>query len=149
MAKKKRRTSGEGMRDKAAFAVWTDDGWTVDIDAAKARVDDYLTTAQQEGRFSVAGLCLALGIMRDTLHMWRRGYACTDDEGDADVLPNERLALIAETGLLHIQKHWEEDGSSGVQSKYVKMLESSGALGEKPQGMAAPLDMGTLGKYCK
>ena len=150
MAKRKTRMSGVGMNETTAFAVWTDDGWTMDLSAVQARIEEYLGTASEEGKFSIAGLCIALGVARETLLMWRRGYASASDEGDGDVAPNERLAQLADTGLLHIQKHWEEDGSSGVQSKYVKMLESSGALGDASQPQAiAPFDMGSLKKFCK
>jgi len=147
--KKVKRISGMDMRREAPYAKADGNGrWSVDVDAVRARVNAYITKAEEKGQFSLSGLCLALEIPRETLAFWRSGYACEEDAEDAQVSPNEALRHCAEMGVLRVQQYWEESNQSSVQSKYVKMLEDSGALGGK-RGNAhfEAFDLGSLDQY--
>lgn len=152
MAKSKTRASGGELRSAAAYANKVDSGaYEVDIDGIQEAIDDYLSQARESGKYSVAGLCITLGVTRETLDAWRGGYFEVSDVHDDTVTHNEKLSRCLEMGILHIERYWEECDKSAVQSKHVKMLERSGAFEEKAKrGIGTPpFDMGSLKKFCK
>ena len=152
MAKGKTRVSGCGIEKEAAYLAEVDGGvFEVSIELIQGEIDDYLTEAQESGKYSVAGLCIKLKITRERLDAWRGGYFIASDVHDESVLQNEELLLCIEMGILHIERYWEECDKSAVQSKHVKMLERSGAFEEKKKrGIGTPpFDLGGLKKFSK
>jgi hypothetical protein len=152
MAKGKTRISGCEMTTAAAYASEVNgEGFEVNIDEIKEVIDDYLTEAQELGKYSVAGLCITLGVTRETLDSWRSGNFFAKDVHDDSVTQNEGLMQCIEMGILHIERYWEECDKSAVQSKHVKMLERSGAFEEKrKRGIGTPpFDLGGLKKFSK
>lgn len=152
MAKRKTRISGCELRVAQEYAKKEEDGrYGVSVSEIEKQLEDYLNEAQESGKYSVAGLCISLGITRERLDAWREGYFDIEDVYDELVIRNEKLATCIEMGLLHIQRFWEECDKSAVQSKHVKMLERSGAFEEKKTRSIAtpPFDLGLLQKYSK
>ncbi len=152
MAKSKTRVSGCEMQSAAAYANEADGGnYEVSTGEIQGAIDDYLSEARESGKYSVAGLCITLGVTRETLDAWRGGYFAVSDVHDDTVTHNEKLALCMQMGILHIERYWEECDKSAVQSKHVEMLERSGAFEEKAKrGIGTPpFDMGSLKKFCK
>lgn len=153
MAKRRTRVSGCDMNRQMGYAKKTADGlWTMDVGEVDAYVKEYVAEAEETGRYSIAGMCIALGVTRETLQQWRSGYVSARDAMDTDVLPNEELATCIAMGELHIERHWEECDKSAVQSKYVKMLGRAGVFDEaegRSTQISPPFDMGSLKKYCK
>lgn len=148
MAKRKQRISGFGLKERAAYAAQTDGVWNADIGAIRRCIDAYIGGAAEAGKYSLAGLCIALKITRERLALWRSGYFCEQDMADAGVSPNTELAECVEMGLLHIQQHWEE--SDKPSSLYLKQLEATGALGEAAAPSARPpFDLGRLKKFAR
>jgi len=150
MTKKKTRVSGTMMKDGGgcAFVVRTQNAWEMDIAAVKKRLETYLDEAAESGRYSIAGLCIALGIPRSQLALWREGYVSAADFRDTAVLPNAKLSRCVEMALLHIQRYWEErDKPSSMD---LKQLEATGALSENaPLAVLPPFDLGRLKKYAR
>ena len=152
MAKRKTTISGCGLQKAAAYTKEAQDGeMEVDIDEIQGAIDEYLTQAEQSGKYSVAGLCIKIGIMREGLDAWRAGYFLAGDVNDEGVVQNDKLMMCIEMGILHIERYWEECEKSSVQSKHVKMLERSGAFVEKKKNGIGkpPFDLGGLKKFSK
>ena len=151
MSRSKKRISGVGLMAAGAFAARDEDGtWRIDLGAVSARLSQYLEEAHKKGVYSPAGLFLCLGVTREVFALWRQGYVCAADKHDANTLPNEALIECADIAMLHIERYWEECEKSGVQTKMVKMMEQSGALGTKPEQAAVPeFELGGLGKYSR
>ena len=152
MAKKKRRISGCGLEIKKPYSCRMKNGsYEVCIEEIKKQTDKYITSAQETGVYSIAGLCIELGITRQILDAWRDGYFTAEDINDDSVTRNGGLARCIEMVILHIERFWEECDKSAVQSKHVKMLERSGAFEpKKARGIGTPpFDLGTLGKLSK
>ena len=85
------------------------------------------------------------------LGRWGGGYRNGQEAADKAIKPDAVLAHCVEMAILHIERYWEENEKSGVQAKYVKMLEECGAIGGGKTGQThyEPFDMGSLCKYCK
>lgn len=148
MANRKKCVSGMELGSEAAFTTQADGVWNVDISAVRGRIDAYLGEAAQAGKYSLSGLCIALGITRSRLALWRGGYFAAEDMADSAVLRNEALAEAVEMGLLHIQQYWEESDKPGTLC--VKQLEATGALGEcAPPSAKPPFDLGRLKKFAQ
>lgn len=154
MTKKKRRISGVGMGEanllSTAYLIKEEKSYDIDSCAISTRIDKYIGEA--DGKLSISGLCIELGITRQMLELWRLGYVQSEDEADIGVLPNEALAHCVAMGELAIHQYWEECDKPGVQTKHVKMLENAGVIGNaKNAKMKAtpPFDLGSLGKYSK
>lgn len=146
MSKRKTRVSGTQLKEEGLYTVQSDSGWNMDIDAVKRRINVYLKDAAETGKYSISGLCIALEVPRSVLGLWREGYVCEQDAGNAAVLANEALSCCVEMALLHIQRYWEE--ADKPSSLNVKQLEATGALGESAPACAMPpFDMGRLKKY--
>ena len=150
MAKKKRRVSGTMMKEAGgcAYVLQEQGMWHVDLDAVSQRLDAYLKEAAESGKYSISGLCIALGVTRSLLALWREGYICEADARDAAAVPNENLSRRIEMAMLHVQRYWEErDKPSSMD---LKQLEATGALSESaPLGAAPPFDIGRLKKYAQ
>jgi hypothetical protein len=130
------------------YAAERDGKWHIDLNAVKARIDAYLMEAAEAGRYSISGLCIALGITREALRLWRMGYVSAEDEQSARVLPNAELAEAVAKAELHIQRYWEECDESKMQSKHTKLLESAGVMeGARRQPRTPSYDLGRLKKY--
>ncbi len=150
MAKRKRRVSGTLMKDHegCAYAVLERDVWRIDLGAVGQLVDAYLKEAAESGKYSISGLCIALGVTRSLLALWREGYVSEADARDAAVEPNSELSRIVEMAMLHVQRYWEErDKPSSMD---LKQLEATGALSESaPSCASPPFDLGGLKKYAQ
>lgn len=148
---KTKRISGQDMDSTAGidYAAEKDGICQIDLDAIQTRVDAYLGEAAETGRYSISGLCIALGITREMLRLWRMGYVSVADEQSGRVLPNPALADAVAHAELYVQRYWEECDESKMQSKHTKLLESAGVMGDgarRPQ-RTSPLDIGSLKKY--
>jgi len=148
---KKKRISGVGMTTATGgpYAREMDDGaWMLDVGEVSTRMAAYLDDAAQRGKYSVAGMCLGLGITREVYELWRCGYVCAEDAGDETVVRNEALSECIGMGELHLQKFWEESDKS--TSLHMKMLESTGVIGQKARPkLQPPFDLGALDKYAR
>ena len=80
----------------------------IDIEAINKAIEDYASQAEEEDKYSVTGLCIALAITREVLELWRAGYVCREDEEDRRVVPNVELAECVARGELYIHRYWEE-----------------------------------------
>jgi len=150
MAKRKTTISGCGLQEAAAYTKEAQgEDLEVDIDEIQGAIDEYLAEAQESGKYSVAGLCIKLNIMREVLDAWRAGYFLAGDVNDEFIVQNDKLMQCIEMGILHIERYWEECDKSAVQSKHVKMLERSGAFEEKKsKGIGTPpFNLGGLKKF--
>ncbi len=145
-----KRMSGSHMAEGAPYAALTDGMWRLDVDAVKARADAYLAEAAEAGRYSLAGLCIALDVTRETLDDWRRGYASRAD-AEAGLAPNPALAECVAKAMLHLQRYWEESGKPATLG--LKLLESTGAFGARSAGAQAgngpPFDLGRYRKFAR
>ncbi|MFA5676635.1 MAG: hypothetical protein WDA65_08975 [Christensenellales bacterium] len=146
MAKQNSRISGIRLKEKTDYTIEANGAWDVDIQNIAERINTYLKDAADAGKYSIAGLCIALGITRERLNLWREGYFRIEDIGCA--VPNPRLAACAQMGLLHLQRYWEE--SERPSSLCLKQLEITGALGDdcRPRAMP-PFDLGSIKKYAR
>ena len=129
---KTKKVSGQDMDSAAGieYIAEQDGKRSIDLGAIQARVDAYLSEAAESCRYSISGLCIALGITRETLRLWRMGYVSVPDEQSARVLPNPGLADAVARAELYVQRYWEECDESKMQSKHTKLLESVGVMGE-------------------
>lgn len=152
MAKRKTRISGKELKHETGYTQKNKDGeYEICVSKIQEYIDEYLKEAQETGKYSVAGMCIGLGITRERLDAWRDGYFDVADIHDELVVSNSDLVTCIEMGLLHIQRYWEECDKSSVQSKHVKMLERSGAFEEKKRKSIAtpPFDLGAYNKFSK
>ncbi len=150
MAKRKRRMSGTQMKDNTgcAYAVQEQEMWQMDLGAVGRCIDAYLKEAAESGKYSISGLCIALGVTRSLLGLWREGYVCEADARDAATAPNEELSRRIEMAMLHVQRYWEERDKPSTMD--VKQLEATGALSEcAPPSASPPFDLGGLKKYAQ
>lgn len=150
MARKRMRVSGTQMKEPAdrLYMKKMQDGWQMDVETVKRRIETYLDEAAETGKYSVSGLCIALNIPRGLLGLWREGFACETDIGDSAVYPNEELSRCIEMALLHIQRYWEECDKPSTMN--LKQLEATGALGENASVCASPpFDLGRLKKFAQ
>ena len=154
MMDRAKRISGNDM-DSAmgvGYSQQRDGKLYIDLAAVHSRVDAYLSAAEEAGRYSISGLCIALGVTRETLRLWRMGYVSAADEQRARVLPNTELADIIAWAELHVHRYWEECDESKLQSKHTKLLESAGVVGERVKKFGqGPIqyDLGSYKKYAK
>jgi len=148
MAKRKKRVSGTGLKGGEAYTVLENGVWHADISAVKLCIEKYIMEAAGSGKYSLAGLCIYLGITREKLTLWRSGYFLAQDRGDACIAPNTQLAECVEMGLLYLQQHWEE--SDKPSALHVKQLEATGAFSDN-SGLSAkpPFDLGRLKKFAR
>jgi len=147
---RKKRISGSRMAAGEAYAALKGGVWQLDVDAVRARADAYLKAAAEAGCYSLAGLCIALDITRETLELWRRGYVCREDL-EAGLLPNTALADCVAKAMLHLQRYWEESGKPVTLG--LKLLEATGAFGNKlaagQTGSGPPFDLGRYKKFAR
>ena len=145
-----KRMSGSRMAEGEPYAALVDGAWQLDVDAVKARADAYLAEAAEAGRYSLAGLCLALDITRETLELWRRGYVSRADM-EANLTPNKALAECVAKAMLHLQRYWEESGKPATLG--LKLLEATGAFGSRTSagqaGGGPPFDLGRYKKFAR
>ena len=142
------RISGTNMETADfPYSVKAQEGFDIDTAAIDSKVDGYIAEAAEADRYSVSGLCIALGITRETLDLWRAGYVCREDEEDKRVSPNAELAQCVARGELFIHRYWEESDKS--TSLHTKFLDSAGVFTPKQGRLRPPFDMGSLKKYCK
>ena len=151
MTDRVKRISGHDMDSAMGveYAEQRDSNWYIDLGAVRARVDTYLKEAEEAGRYSISGLCITLGVTRETLRLWRMGYVSAADEQRARVLPNAELADIIAWAELHVHRYWEECDESKLQSKHTKLLESAGVVGERVKKAAPQAVRYELGSYKK
>jgi hypothetical protein len=149
---KTKRISGQDMAAAQGlpFAVETEGKWQIDLCAIQSRINAYLEESAETGRYSISGLCIALGITREALRLWRMGYVSVADEQSARVLPNVALAEAVAKAELYVQRFWEECDESKMQSKHTKLLESAGVMGESAKrAQAQTYDLGRMKKYSR
>jgi|GEM_PF-1534829 hypothetical protein len=147
---KAKRISGQDMAEAGGvpFAVEADGKWRMDLTAIQSHIGAYLEEAAGTGRYSISGLCIALGITREALRLWRMGYVSVADEQSVRVLPNAALAEAVAKAELYVQRFWEECDESKMQSKHTKLLESAGVMGEGARrAPATAYDLGRLKRY--
>ncbi len=127
---------GEGVRD-------------IDTGRIEGKLREYIEEAAAADKYSIAGLCIALGITRETFELWRHGYVCGQDARDKRTAPNEELASVIARGELYVHRYWEESDKS--TTLHTKFLENAGLLGGAKQsaGRRPPFDLGRLKKYCR
>jgi hypothetical protein len=145
-----KRMSGSRMAESESYAVPVDGVWQLDVGAIKVRADVYLAEAAEAGRYSLAGLCIALDITRETLDWWRRGYVGRAD-AEANLAPNKALADCMAKAMLHLQRYWEESGKPATLG--LKLLEATGAFGARnapgQTGGGPPFDLGRYKKFAR
>lgn len=145
-----KRMSGSRMAEGAPYALRSDGVWRLDVDAVQAQADKYLAEAAEAGRYSFAGLCIALDITRDTLDCWRRGYVSRAD-AEANLAPNDALAECVAKAMLHLQRYWEESGKPATLG--LKLLEATGGIGSRAAagqtGGGPPFDLGRYKKFAR
>lgn len=144
-----KRMSGSRMAQGEAYAALLDGVWKLDVDAVRARAEAYLASAAEAGCYSLAGLCLALDITRETLELWRRGFVSHADY-EAGLLPNPALADCVARAMLHLQRYWEESGKPATLG--LKLLEATGAFGSRAafgQTGGPPFDLGRYKKFAR
>jgi hypothetical protein len=147
-----KRISGQEMdsAERTAYSAERDGKWDIDMGVIQARIGEYLKAAEEAGCYSISGLCIALGITRETLRLWRMGYVSVEDEQRARVLPNAELAEAVARAELYVHRYWEECGESKLQSKHTKLLESAGVVGDTPKkSKPVVYDLGSFKKYAK
>jgi len=153
MADRTKRISGQDMENVLGgeYAQAQDGKWHINLTAVRACVDAYLKEAEEAERYSISGLCIKLGVTRETLRLWRMGYVSAADEQRARVLPNTALADIIAWAELHVHRYWEECDESKLQSKHTKLLESAGVVGERPAKSVSAVryDLGSYKKYSR
>ena len=145
-----KKISGRGMDRADAQSVpyvsESDAGLNIDTQAIGRRIGAYVEEAAGTEKYSVAGLCIALDITRETLDLWRDGYVCEDDRADKQTAANAELAECVAKGELYIQRYWEESDKS--TTLHTKFLEQAGVIGEaRTGGYTLPFDLGRLKKY--
>lgn len=150
---KKRRISGMDMDSAQGvpYAAEADGGkWEMDLDAVKKKIGGYIDKDDETKKYSLSGLCIALGITRETLGLWRMGYASEEDFSDERVCHNRALADCVAKAELYVHRYWEECEESKLQTKHVKLLESAGVF-EKSRRVSTgpPFDLGSLKKYAR
>jgi len=147
---RKKRISGSRMAAGEAYAALKDGVWQLDVDAVRQRAQAYLKAAAEEGRYSLAGLCIALDITRETLELWRRGYVRREDLEEG-LLPNAALADCVAKAMLHLQRYWEESGKPATLG--LRLLEATGAFGNRTaagqSGSGPPFDLGRYKKFAR
>ncbi len=146
-----KRVSGSRMAEGAPYAVQADGVWRLEVDAIQAQAGGYLAEAAEAGRYSLAGLCIALDITRETLDCWRRGYVSRADE-EANLVPNTALADCVAKAMLHLQRYWEESGKPATLG--LKLLEATGGIGSRTASAAQtgggpPYDLGRYKKFAR
>lgn len=145
-----KRMSGSRMAQGDAYAALIDGVWRLDMEAVKARADRYLAEAAEAGRYSLAGLCIALDITRETLDCWRRGYVNRAD-AEANLTRNDALAECVAKAMLHLQRYWEESGKPATLG--LKLLEATGGIGSRTAagqaGGGPPFDLGRYKKFAR
>ena len=145
-----KRMSGSRMTASEAYAAEADGVWRLNVDAVKARANGYLAEAAEAGRYSLAGLCIALDITRETLDCWRRGYVSQAD-AEAKLVPNTALAECMAKTMLHLQRYWEESGKPATLG--LKLLEATGGFGSRAAvgqaGSGPPYDLGRYKKFAR
>ncbi len=147
-----KRVSGQGMTGSQglSYMIALDGKCQIDLGTIQSRIEEYLAEAAGTGRYSVSGLCIKLGITRETLRLWRMGYVSAADERSARVLPNADLAEVVAKAELFVQRYWEECDESKLQSKHTKLLISAGVMGEGAKRAQEPVyDLGRLKKYSR
>lgn len=146
------KISGKGLSKEAAkrlgkYVIRREGGWEIDTGGIDERMKQYFEEAAAADKYSIAGLCIALGITRETLELWRAGYACGPDAGGKRS-PNEALAQCIAKGELYVHRFWEESDKS--TTLHTKLLECAGVLGTAKQtGRRPPFELGGLKKYCR
>lgn len=147
---RKKRMSGSRMAAGEAYAVLKGGVWQLDVDAVRTRAEAYLTAAAEAGCYSLAGLCIALDITRETLELWRRGYVCREDLEEG-LEPNAALADCVAKAMLHLQRYWEESGKPATLG--LRLLEATGAFGSRAAagqaGVGPPFDLGRYKKFAR
>ncbi|MGI5849652.1 MAG: hypothetical protein ACOX8Q_06275 [Christensenellales bacterium] len=143
------RISGVNMDEESAAGVSyvkrSGGGYDIDTDAVMQQIAAYVNEAE---KYSVAGLCIALGITRETLDLWRAGYVCANDTMDKQTAANASLAECIAKGELYIHRYWEESDKS--TTLHTKFLENAGVIGDsRPAGYMLPFSLGKLKKYCR
>lgn len=147
------RVSGKAMAKAGAaflggYVKQGEGGYEIDTGKIEAKMNEYFEEAAAADRYSISGLCIALGITRGTLDLWRAGYVCGFDAQDKRTSPNEELSDCVARGELHVHRYWEESDKS--TTLHTKFLESAGLLTPKAAaGRRPPFDLGRLKKYAK
>lgn len=123
-------------------------GYDIDTGAIETSMKEYFEEAAAADRYSISGLCIALGITRETLELWRAGYVCGFDAQDKRTMRNDELCECIAKGELYVHRYWEESDKS--TTLHTKFLERAGLLAPKAAGARRPpFDLGRLKKYAK
>lgn len=142
------KISGQGMKRKPAqYGKKTRQGWNIDIAAIEEKINGYIAGAEGSNRYSYSGLCIALGVQRETFEIWKSGYVCQEDEQDKRTLPNPNLTASLVRGELFIHRYWEESEKS--TTLHTRLLESAGLLTQKQAKLKPPFDLGSLKKHSR
>ena len=125
--------------------------YEIDIKGIQDRIEAYITEAEEKGKYSISGYCIALGISREQLARWMTGYMRDTDADDETVECNIELREATRAGYLRIQRYWEESDSKNEQNKFVRLLESTGAITPQKQiqEISGQINLGKWGKWGK
>jgi hypothetical protein len=146
------RISGKGLGSDAVnfpaeYLKQGEGGRDIDTGRIDGKLREYIEEAAEAEKYSIAGLCIALGITRETFELWKSGYVCGQDARDKRTAPNGELASVIAKGELYVHRYWEESDKS--TTLHTKFLENAGLLGGAKQatGRRPPFDLGRLKKY--
>lgn len=125
----------ETMEGKAALRVMkysklSADGYHYEVDTTeiKLKAHEYIREAEETGKYSESALCIHLGIARETLRRWHRGYVSQSDMADESVVPNIELSESLRAQVMRIEQYWEECSNTGLSQKHVRLMESRGII---------------------
>lgn len=148
------RISGKCMGIKSAglpeeYIKEGESGREIDTGRIESSMKRYFEEAAAADRYSIAGLCIALGITRETFELWRAGFVCGPDARDRRTAPNGELAECIAMGELYVHRFWEESDKS--TTLHTKFLENAGLIAgaKQPAGRRPPFDLGRLKKFCR
>jgi hypothetical protein len=104
----------------------TPDG-QLDTQLIADKVDNYIQTATEQNRFSLAGLAIALDVDIETLALWVKGLTSEpkyDKQGNDISVYNSELSRAIKRAKTHILKWLTENSNSQRQSKDIFLLKN-------------------------
>lgn len=111
------------------------------------KIDEYIAKAEEENKYSLAGLALALGVDLDTLKLFERGFRREPGEGErAEDLYDGALSACVKKGRTAVLKWLTENSGASRQSKDIFLLKNWFGYTDRQEKDTGPavLDMGEL-----
>jgi len=111
------------------------------------KIDEYLGKAEEENKYSIAGLALALDTDLDTLKLYERGLPREPEEGEAEAdLYDGALSWAVKKARMAVLKWLTENSGSSRQSKDIFLMKNWFGYTDKQEKETAPvqLDLGEI-----